>query len=753
MKKSIVAILLLFCMGAGYSQDRGMRNIVNLVSSGPLKMSELSSNAKSIGIFEKFEITFDLTGEWQNPFDPDQIKVDAYFTGPDGKKLAVPGFFYQEYYQKDNGEIEKIGNPVWKVRFAPSAPGKYTYKVVANNSGNEASSAEGEFTCVSFAANRGFIRISNTNPLYFEYSDGTTFFGRAMDSSGGDNNGSYERFAQAGGNLNRLFPGGKFNIQEFVGKTPRPDWGLGKMNLEAAWNLDKILELGEKLGIYQMITVTNQTGFNGAWASHVYNKANGGILDSKDQMWTNEQAAKIFEARLRYYVARYNHSTSLFSYDLWNEYSVMSVNPKNAADVGKWHQRMARYMKSIDVYGHMVHTNDGYLNGGYDEVHSLPEMEIISTNIYATKINAPMAETWTKYNISKYKKPYLLTEYGVGHTGRYAELDPERRMVHNGLWATTLSGSAGTGMAWDWQWLDHETFYTYIKAIDKFVTDVPFSKRQWAPVTVSSFKFGKSKPAYYSDVAFEGWPTNFNYRPFRETLGEQESFTIDKNGKVKNQELLNAILEGSAGNPKASNSSVNFKVEYPSNGKFVAYLFPMDITFRPGNTPPKGPVPKLVVSVDGKQLLVKELPSLAIENYTVDVPKGAHAITVANTGGGSFFTCFELKNYLLRQGPDLDVRGMQADDYILLWLLNPKYEWLHEMQKISLESQPEGVLELQNVSNGTWVAEWINTIDASVVKTEVVKSDKQKLVLNTPVVEKSVAVRLTKMKGSLASAK
>ena len=748
--KRYIFIVSLFIIGSitgHYSQvncqerDRDrVREVVNLISAGPLQISELIPNMTRIGLYEKFEITFDLSGEWDNPFDPEQIKVDTYFNSPAGKQIIVPGFFYQEYRQDVQNHPVKVGKPVWKVRFTPTMSGEYKYEVVVNNKGKEIKSPAQVFTCVSYNANHGFLGISKTNPLYLEFSDGTSFFGVGQDRSQGESRGCYQRFANNGGNFNRLFlTNGNFNIEELNIPQSGPDLGLGKMNQECSWNLDKVLELGEKLGIYHMLTLTNQWTFNQVWKGHAYNVANGGILKSKNEYWTNEEAMKYFERRVRYHVARWGYSTAVFSWDLWNEYSAMGAPLEDAI---KWHQRMAHYLKSLDPFNHVIHTNDGAFNGRA-EMNALPEMDLISTNTYGINDIAYLGELWTKKMINTYKKPYILTEFAMWHTagavGGYAGMDPERRMVHDGLWSPLMSGGATTGMAWEGNWLDHEIFYTFISAVSKIVDGVPFSKREWKPVEVSSFKFSTPKPSYYSDVSLEGWPGNFS----RPRGVNPEFFQIDKNGRVEKQESLNAVLSGSDG--QQSTSDVTFKVEFPVNGEFVVYVTEL-------RTPE--PAPQLTVNLDEKEVLKKDLTPLQKEKYhpmmydqyyAIPVSKGQHTVRVANTGGGSFVTAFELKNYLFKNGPDLEVRGLQTKDYILLWLKNPKYTVLYELMKIGTKLQPEGLLELNNVPDGSWMAEWINTLDAKYIKTELVRSSKQKLILKTPPIEQSVAIRLRKV--------
>ncbi len=196
----------------------------------------------------------------------------------------------------------------------------------------------------------------------------------------------YDRFAGAGGNFNRLFlTHSYFDIMERVVASGRPDKGVGRLNLEYCWAVDQVLGLGERLGVYHMLTLTNQTNFrtsDSGWDTNVYNVKNGGFLQQPGEYWTDERAQRVFENLLRYVVARWGSSTSVFSWDLWNEASAAGgFNPKTAA---RWHQRMARYLRAADPVKHVIHTNFGNLNS-YAEVDGLPEMELVSTNTYAVK--------------------------------------------------------------------------------------------------------------------------------------------------------------------------------------------------------------------------------------------------------------------------------------------------------------------------------------------------------------------------------
>jgi hypothetical protein len=747
--RTIVLGLALMVLACAAVPSRAADNVVLLASSGTLAISDVAVSATQVARYETMEITFRMQGQWQNPFDPDEVRVDAVVTAPDGARMTVPGFFYQEYRSTvSNGREshQRTGEPCWKVRFAPAQTGKYACVLKAKNEGREIAAEVPAFTCTSASAGHGYLRISRDNPLYFEFEDGTPFCAVAMDKALGSISQYeriYDRFAGAGGNFNRLFlTHSNFNIIERLVGAERPDKGVGKLNLECCWCVDQVLALGERLGIYHMLTLTNQTNFrtsDSGWDTNVYNIKNGGFLQQPGEYWTDERAQRVFENLLRYVVARWSSSTSVFSWDLWNEASAAGgFNPKTAA---QWHQRMARSLRAADPVKHVIHTNFGNLNS-YAEVDGLPEMELVSTNIYAVKDIAQIGAVWTKRLIEEFHKPYMLSEYGIGHNmsrGGYAPHDPERVMVHDGLWSPLLSGSAGTGMAWDWNWLDDEHFYRYIQAVAQVVKDIPFSKRAWRAVQVQAFDFADAaRPPYYADAFIEGFPGNYTFPP---EARDRETFTVLENGRLDRQDLLHARL----GQPQSWQASAkSFQVRYPVDGQFIVYVPEL------GGGPK--PAPRLTVSVDGNVALERELLPYGspeqydarsyYQKYPVKIPAGSHTIRVANTGGGSITTAFELANYVRRDGPNLEVRGWQTDDYLLLWLKHPEFNWMYRRMGLQTEEQPAGRLTLREVPDGQWQAQWTDTVEARPLGQETIVSKNGILVLKTPPTAKSVVVRL-----------
>ena len=48
-------------------------------------------------LWEKAEFRIDHVPAVGNPFDPEEIQLEATFTTPSGQSLSIPAFWYQDY--------------------------------------------------------------------------------------------------------------------------------------------------------------------------------------------------------------------------------------------------------------------------------------------------------------------------------------------------------------------------------------------------------------------------------------------------------------------------------------------------------------------------------------------------------------------------------------------------------------------------------------------------------------------------------
>lgn len=130
-----------------------------------------------------------------------------------------------------------------------------------------------------------------------------------------------------------------------------------RYDLKAAWRIEYILALAERLNINVLLCFESQQSLQMLFPSSVYASANGGPLESAAEWWTNPAAQSEMQQRLQYAVSRYGHSTAVFAWQLFNEwndwpgYSVASALPVSRA--------LSAFLREHDVYNHMIQNSFG----------------------------------------------------------------------------------------------------------------------------------------------------------------------------------------------------------------------------------------------------------------------------------------------------------------------------------------------------------------------------------------------------------
>lgn len=137
--------------------------------------------------YAKFEVGFDITNTTaSNPYFPHDpappsgveagtgISVDIITRAPGASDWRnSPCFFYQPVTEVGDALLP-TGDADWRCRLAPDTVGTWQYKVRATDAGGTTESAVHEFTCAP-SDRKGFVRVSETDPRFFEFSDGTPF--------------------------------------------------------------------------------------------------------------------------------------------------------------------------------------------------------------------------------------------------------------------------------------------------------------------------------------------------------------------------------------------------------------------------------------------------------------------------------------------------------------------------------------------------------------------------------------------------
>jgi hypothetical protein len=120
---------------------------------------------KVVELWTRFEDTFTSSQDYDNPVQEAKVKVE--FTSPGGNKRTFLAFW--------------DGARVWRVRFSPDEPGKWTYKTFCSDESNTGlHDRTGSFQCEKYRGDlplfrHGELRLSD-NRRYIEHADGTAFF-------------------------------------------------------------------------------------------------------------------------------------------------------------------------------------------------------------------------------------------------------------------------------------------------------------------------------------------------------------------------------------------------------------------------------------------------------------------------------------------------------------------------------------------------------------------------------------------------
>ncbi|MFP4058454.1 MAG: DUF5060 domain-containing protein [Candidatus Brocadiia bacterium] len=291
------------------------------------------------------EIRFRLNRTFGNPFDPSQVDVQARFEVPgDGAAVrAVPGFFYQRYVPRWEGErVRRVpaGPAQWRVRFWPDRPGEHRCDIEVQAGG---ATARVPWAFQVDPAPEGRERPANA--VAMPADELRERLGRLLGDCvvARDYNGKDPFYIwrppkwRADGSTP---PEGTLHAWrvplEWSGK-----WGgyggLGRYNLAAASAFEDLLDRAAARGIALPLALTcnepfgDRAKFN--WELNPLNVEEGGPLEAPSHFYTSSQARRWFRRGCRYVLARWGGHPAVASWELW------CTLPANGA--GAWHRRVA----------------------------------------------------------------------------------------------------------------------------------------------------------------------------------------------------------------------------------------------------------------------------------------------------------------------------------------------------------------------------------------------------------------------------
>ena len=709
-----------------------------LRAAGPLGIQGVQLNALTVPRFTVprlglAELVVALTATYDNPFDPEQLELSAEVTSPDGQTHRVPGFYYQPFRRLEGGGtplLEPDGEPSWRIRFTPDKAGAWTYRVVVKDRSGEVASEPGTLTCAPADDAPGYIQVDPQHPRYFVYGNGRTFFpvGQNLQNDWPEYTHSW-RLAQAGCNAARAWTFCHWTWLEWS-FSPNVTWakpghfmhsygGAGIYNQRIAWIADDCLARWEADGLRIMMCLGNGSELGdpdsrGAWGGHPYNVANGGWLEHGSDFWTDARARKAYRNRLRYIVARWGYSTTIWAWEFWNE-----IGRENDAIID-WHREMADYLQQLDPH-HLVTTSHWGTNAeASPRLWNLPGLDFMQTHNYA---GPQVIEARTKTMLAIADKPVINGE-GGGPGGK--DNDPTGIDLHNCLWAAPMSGAAGTTLPWWWrERIEPRRLGYHYHEVGPFFERLlanPGERRPLDPasITVKTPNSQGLRPVLFVPIG-PGWGQK----------ATQNQFVVEPDGTVPNVDQMAPVLYGRGKQDWRNPPSIS--VDYPEGGRFVVNVQESSHGI-------------LMIELDGKEVLRDEQFNVERKGFgvdvSIDVPAGQHTIRLDNAGSD----WLRVARILLTDyrdaavTPDLVVYGLRAGNACGLWIHHRLDEWSY--RALGFEPEPvEGATISISMPAGWYSRMWSDTL-RSVRGGGGAPFEGGEMVLNVPVVKSNLACEI-----------
>jgi hypothetical protein len=148
----VLLVLLIFCGKRGSS----------VISVKP--------TLKSMEKFETLYIDIGLTKKFDNPYDPEDIKMDAIIRTPDGNVITLPCFYKNDPPDKSD----------WEARFTAMQTGTHSFHIRAVSKKDTINSEE-FYVSVRESDNDGFLRLNDKSFYTFVFDSGKRFRGVGLN--------------------------------------------------------------------------------------------------------------------------------------------------------------------------------------------------------------------------------------------------------------------------------------------------------------------------------------------------------------------------------------------------------------------------------------------------------------------------------------------------------------------------------------------------------------------------------------------
>ncbi len=680
-----------------------------------------TDDSSTLRQYEKFELQFEVAGDYTNPYDPRQVDVTAVFTAPNGDTFQTHGFY------TDSG---------WFVRFTPTEVGNWSYEIhVRFLEGTPQTIETGEFSVEANEAHKGFIRPSGR---YFAFDNGDTFFpigqnlGWASDETGGLD--LYlqwlDDLAASGANYARL----NIDTAWFIGLDWAGDAGdYSADQPDAAW-LDEIIEAAEARGIYLQLVLNYHRSFtqyrglpvtppendlrpdtSADFDSHPYNQINGGPMAQESSFFSDVEVRRLLRQKLRYIVARWGYSPNIFAWEVLTDADRLTGYNAERADIIL---SLADYLHEIDLYAHPVTIGTSELlpeiigsnTIDFIQIHSYQSRPIEDAQDQATLIQNQIAEARNQT-----EKPVLLSEFSLSAWFEPLEDDPNGLHLRNTLWSSAFSGAAGSGMTWWWDtYIAPQNLYSLYTPLARFAEGVNWQNTELIVPALNGDN------ATYTPLRIDDFNTSSNY--------------ISPPDKIY-------LLTGDGAVPPASNLSNRI---YGTRSNILGNRPQTFILTAPTATTLTIAIENVAQNAVLQIILDNQIyTTLEVSSSTsINVPLsgGEHRLTLDNLGEGWIeFDYIEIQAYVT----PLRVQALadRTNGVALAWIHHRDFTW-QNTSEITAETY---YLLLPNLPEGVYQVEFWDTLTGNVLGQELLSTQNGSLQIALLPITSDLAIRAVRI--------
>ena len=358
-----------------------------------------------------------------NPYDAETNDVRVVFVGNDGSRYERLAYF---------------DGATWRATLTAPTSGTFAVNVMRNGQRVEATIAPIELKAKT---TRSYVRKGGSWGLVT--SDGKPYWPLGYNVAWTDDRvpdiaAELRAMGAAGANWSRVwtsFWDGKagYMTPEFVRD--------GTIDLRAWAKWDPIVTAAEEAGVPFQFTLFHHgpwsSDVNTNWPDSPWNAKNGGFLAKPEDFFTDPKAMKLAKVVVRYTVARYAHSPGIMAWEIFNEVEWVDGIKRDPENVGRWHDAMATYIRSLDPYRHLITTSSGL------DLPIWRQMDIWEPHGYPPAVGPFLLSTPVRRD-----RPFFFGEIGPKDLDGSKPVQVEA--IRAAVWNALFMGHSGAAQYWSW---------------------------------------------------------------------------------------------------------------------------------------------------------------------------------------------------------------------------------------------------------------------------------------------------------------